>query len=609
MQTNKGSAHSPAFIFTLYVGVGSLLILCFRLFFPGEAIPLPVFSRSWRLVKGLIDIIHYFPALAFSALVVHFGIPSEEDNYTAFSAELFHRLMAPVVTAICAAVLYGLLFFLILPIAQNGQENMRFRGELFKLAREQAQIKSEEGEWLEASQLIGICDVAWKDSPEIEDLRININIHLSEMQYAWGNQGGKPALAVASDLPGHREPVDAAEAIILGEDAFVKGKFMDAHWLATLGVRIAKDGSLEKAAASRLASRAWNEIENQQPGEWETAAFRLYRLKRSGYEAMVSGDWIRAFYIFRELINLTPKDPDAENFLADSEKETKKIAFFIDEMEYSSGEILTDAIFSLPWQPVGNTAQNGMNGRLVLRMSTLSFTPDYAYGTGIEYMVFDTSSPYGETRPLLSLQASHAKIQPITLEGRRKVFVLMRALDRDDHGKIREPQWQTASGIGEDSGLYQPGTAQFTLDISYETFLMLAQMCRQTLKGLPVMQTGSLFAAAKIAGGTGYIPQVYESEILGRLGKCLFFLPMSIIAIIIGWRFRSKNRPRYLFVPMLPVLPLVFNGLAQAYSSGISVIATTLVLAVGFSMALTIFIICLVVTFLLSLILLASQHG
>jgi len=111
-----------------------------------------------------------------------------------------------------------------------------------------------------------------------------------------------------------------------------------------------------------------------------------------------------------------------------------------------------------------------------------------------------------------------------------------------------------------------------------------------------------------MANKAGYIPQVFEAEIVNRFGSCLFFLPMSIIAIAMGWYFRARRRPRYLFVPLLPIFPLVFNGIVILYKKTISVLGASLVFAVGFSHAVIVLIIFLALSFFISLIVLVKQH-
>ena len=593
MDYNKEFFHSPRIIFLIYVLLASLLIMAYRFIFPGEAAPLFIFSRNWRLIRGVLDLFTLFPALVFSALVVPFGIANSEDYYTSFSPHFFQRLIHPVIIAICSAVVYVLIFFLLLPLARDYEENMRYKGELYRLAKERAQNHGKAGEWLEVSQFIGICDGIWPDSPELTSLRAELDIHLEENRFALEDEkaGARAELlpgqsAPVSGLPGQRQPLNAAEAIVMGEAALAERQFFDAHWFATLAGRIAKNGSPESVNAARLAARAWNQIESQGPNRLETRLHELYLVKQSGYQAMVSGDWIRGFYIFQELSALTPDDPDARNFLAICEKGIKEIAFFIDEIEVSLGEILTGAVFSIP---------AGSGGRAVLRFASLSASPDFAYGIGLEYMRFDANS-----RLIQSLRAPYAKLLPFSLGGKHQIAVQMRTLDRHNQNLRWEPEWNTP-GTEE----WHSGEAQIALDIGYETFLLLSKVRR----GLPNLQIGELLAASQESGAVGYVLQVFQAEIFNRLGTALFFLPMAIVSIIIGWRFHAQRRPRYLFFPLLPILPIVFNGMAHLYRSTLNTVGIWLILVLGFSVAFIVFVLILAASLVVSLIILAAQHG
>ncbi|MDR2258150.1 MAG: hypothetical protein LBE14_03255, partial [Treponema sp.] len=361
-----------------------LLIMGFRFLLPGEAVPIPYFARSWRIIRGLLDFLNLFPALAMSALVVPFGIAAAyEGEYSSFSPEFFQRIKGPVITAICAAAVYGLLFFVALPLAQDWEANTRSEGALYRLARERAREHGKAGEWLETSQFIAVCERIWPDSPELSSLKNEAAIHLEEYRFEEADERAAARAEAAGDnrgagfsvFPGQQQPIDAAEALSMGETAFGEERYFDAHWLATLAERIAKPGSPEAVNASRLASRAWNAVQSLAPTARESRIYSIFRLKQSGYEAMISGDWIRAYYIFQELSDLSPDDPDVAKFFTQSERGAKEIAFFVDEMELALGEILTGAVFSLPVDKV-----NGGPGRGVLRFSGFSGFSDYAYG-------------------------------------------------------------------------------------------------------------------------------------------------------------------------------------------------------------------------------------
>jgi hypothetical protein len=319
------------------------------------------------------------------------------------------------------------------------------------------------------------------------------------------------------------------------------------------------------------------------PNVEEREFYALYRLKQSGYEAMLAGDWIRAYYIFLELRKLSPGDPDVINFLAQSEEEARKTAFFIDEIDTRVGEILTGTVFSLPV----NSSQGG--GRGVMRLTALSVFADYAYGFGAEFISFDK-----ENRVLSHFTAPYAKILPITLNSQGRTLMLMHVLDRYNKDNHWEPAWTVPAA----------GDKQMILEIDYDTFRLLAQVRR----GTDDLSLGQIFNSAKTLETYGYIPQVFQSELIYRLSEPLFLLPMAILAIILGWRFRALKRPRYTIAPMLFVLPLVFNGVVYFYRYILNILGIWTVLSLGFSAALPIYTAGAGILFVLSLIALASQR-
>ena len=588
MAINFEKLRSAKWIFFFYILASSLLIMIFRFIFPGSEIPLLLFSRHWRLIQGALELFDLFPALAFSALVIPFGMVSFEENYSSFSQVFFKRLAVSIIVAICAAVVYGAIFFLVLPMVKNYEENLRYKGELYQLAKKHVQDHSMAGEWQRASQFLGICDQIWPESPELAELRIRIDVNLNEELSEENEERSLARAALARDwrsaditpLSGGQIPVDAAQAIAMSEAAFAERRYFDAHWLAVLGGRVAQRGSPEAANSARLASDAWNMIDSQAPTIREERLYSLYNLKLSGYEAMNSGDWIQAYYTFLELLAQTPDDPDVKRFLAASERGTMEYAFFIDEMELSLGEILTGAVFSLP----------SRNGRAVLRFLNLSTSRDVAYGMGFEFMEFDALS-----RPLVSMRAEYAKLLPVILNEKPQIVVLTHALSRHDKNTSLEGEWlignKTPAGV--------------ILDISFDDFLLISDVRR----GLPNLQIDELFFASKKLGSAGYISQIFEAEILNRIGSVVFFLPMAIIVIVLGWRFRARTKPRYFFVLLLPVFPMVFHGFVFMYRAFLNNLGIWLVISLGFSTGLVVLIAILALSLFLSMVILAAQHG
>jgi hypothetical protein len=605
IQIRRDTLFSSIGIFILYIVMSFLVILGFRFIFSGETAPLGYFFMRWCLMQGILDFINLFPALAMSALVIPFGFKTDtQESFARFSPQFLEKFRGTILTAIIASGIYGLLFFIALPLAQDSQSTMRFKGELFTMAKERVAIHVAKTDWQEARQFLTICDNIWPNDPAMEALRTKISVGVETLRFSSADTPSgslKNAAAEYTGIAEHREPVrNAAEALVLAKRAMDEKRYYDAHWLASLALQLAKPGSMEDRESSRTASLAWNAIASMEPNTQQAHDYSLYRLKREGYEAMVSEDWIRAYYIFQELSKQLPDDPDVAKFLTMSEQGTANSVFFIDEIAAGIGETFTGAVFSIPLVPSvqsagaasGNFSGATPGGRVVLRAASLTTFPDFSYAMGLELAAFDSNN-----RPLYTVAAQYAKLVPMTVRGKTRLVILLRALDRLNQEVRWEPVW-----IGGHSDL---GDAQIALDTTYEYFLLLSKARRQ----VDSLFLADLLTMGNEFGNYGYIPQVFQAEIIRRIFEPLGLLPLTIFSIIIGWRFRAAAKSRYLGVPMLLITPLVFHGVVNLIRDVCNSAGLWALLSLGFLPAITIFIIGVLLLFILSLLLLASQHG
>jgi len=570
---------SPLGIFIIYILASGLAIMGFRYFFPSQTVPLTFFSKSWRINNGLLEYLNLFPALALSALVIPFGfIIRYTDRSSPFSPKFLQSLNSSILTAITASAIYGLLFFLIIPLAKNSQTNMLSESRLYTLAKEKAQESAIRGEWDDTTQFIAICEGIWPNSPELSHLKVEAEIRTEEGRLTSINL--PDVSSVSKDVPGSM-PVDATEAITLAETALAEERYFDAHWLATLAGRLAKPGNVEVATATRLSGRAWSGVNSLEPTSKESNSYNIYKLKREGYEALVTQEWIRSYYIFLELLTLSPGDPDVQKYFTLSEQGVKQAAFFSDEIEMTLGRILSGAVYSLPLE----------TGRLAMRVSSLSTSPDSAYGIGVEIMAFDREGQY-----LWSMEAPFAKILPLTLDSGSSTSILLRALDRTDKNKRWEP---IIKGIGKNL----PDNAEVVLPVSWDSFNLISNARR----GLSAISSSDLKRTADNLASCGYLPQVFEAELLERFIRPLFLLPLGILVIAFGWQFRALKRPRYMAVPMLVILPVVFNGSVHFSRSWLHDLGIWAVLSFGFVKAAIFFGTGILALFIVSLIVLAAK--
>jgi hypothetical protein len=236
--------------------------------------------------------------------------------------------------------------------------------------------------------------------------------------------------------------------------------------------------------------------------------------------------------------------------------------------------------------------------RGVLRIASLSILQDCSYGTGLELLAFDD-----EGLQVYRLEAPYGKLLPIQLDSGTKLLLMLRALDRVDGKKTHDPVW-TGTGTNTSDTNTSNG-ALVILDLSYEDFLLLSR----TNQGMDLLVMGDLFAAKNRLGQYGYMPEIFGAEILYRISAPGVFLPMMILVLIIGWRYRARRHLRYVGIPMLVVLPLVFNGFVLFYQTMLKALSVDAVLSLGFSTAIVIFIVGTLVFFIVTLVILAGQRS
>ena len=595
---------SPLTVFLLYMGAAFAVICAYQFFSPPRLMMIEIlgcFTMSWRFTRGIIAFIELFPAVAFSALVIPFGLKEHSMGGYAgttfvgkkgFSSDFLKYLFWPVITACLSAITYSLLIFIVLPLAANIGNSMQDRSELYAKAKLKAEEKAASREWAEATRFIDICEGIWPGSEEIIRLKGRLIDSLStyRQSLAASSEETEDAQPVWVGIPG--DPVNAADALRLSEEAFNAEQYYDSHWLATLAERLAGEGAAETSTARVQAAKAWDKIQELEPNAQEKEKFSLYRMKREAYEAMNYGNWVSAFYTFQELSVLTPNDPDVMKYLEASREGITHTAFFIDELDFAIGTTLNRPAYSLP-------GANG--GRLIVRFDSLALFRDDAYAWGAEVLASDA-----EGRLRYRLSSEYGKLVPVPgrdLEGESAdhTVLLLHALDRADKNISAGPVWINDGG----EATTEIGANQILLPIGYDDFLLLSKV-RQ---GIQTLSFRELFTAEKTFDNFGYIKENFKAEIFRRMGNTVFFLPVAIIALIIGWRYRAMKKPRYVYVPMLVLLPVVFYGVVLFYRHIINNLSVWLSLSMGLSTAL----ICLaagsVVFFLLTLVLLAAQHG
>ncbi|MDR0663431.1 MAG: hypothetical protein LBF80_05060 [Spirochaetaceae bacterium] len=587
---------APGFICTAYPLVVLTAILIFRLFFPyaeiygGEApryMQTPVigvFRVGNSLTHGILDFISFFPAIFMSAQLIPFRrAPTQKSvRYQRFSPEFLSLLRPQLIASVAATIIYSLLSLIVRPICADYQVDIRTKSILYNEAKEKILLFSNKENWVEASNFLLLCERIWPGSNELASSREIVDTNLTRIVY---NRGGVQEKDTSRGIiPGQSVPVDVQSALRLAETALREERYYDGHRLAAIAERLAPAGSNELERAFRLETAAWQAIESLEPDTTELGQYAIYRQKRDGYEAMHSGDWIRAYYIFRNLTTQAPNDPDINKFLINCTEELAQAAFFIDEMNIRLGAEFAGTVFSLPLF--------NMEGRLVMRLASLSTTVDYSYGNTLEIDAFDAAQ-----KPIYKIEAPYVKFAPLYIGERQLTVVYLRALSRDFEQMRWGPVWYGSPPEGTPPN-------QFVLAISYENFL-LASVAGKNLDGFFLSDIRSI---ADNLEPYGYVPEVYRAQIINNIVEPMLFLPLMIFTLVLGWTLRCKKRVSFAIYPMFIALPIVLNGLILIFRSISTIFSVFAVLSFGFTAALLLSFASAFILFVLGVVILAFQR-
>ena len=107
----------------------------------------------------------------------------------------------------------------------------------------------------------------------------------------------------------------------------------------------------------------------------------------------------------------------------------------------------------------------------------------------------------------------------------------------------------------------------------------------------------------------GYVPEVYQAQIVNSILQPLLFLPLMIFSLVIGWKLRGRKHYSLAVFPMVFALPLVLNGLISILRSAVNIFCIFMVLSLGFAAALAIGFVSAFALFVLGIVILAAQRS
>jgi len=342
------------------------------------------------------------------------------------------------------------------------------------------------------------------------------------------------------------------------QEAYKNGEWLNAHYYAELGVKLAsaKDPNLDELKI--LSAMAWNNITQEQDLS-KTHVQELFAQKYKGYRALVDGDDLKAYYIFKDLKTNSPelsRDSDVAFYYAEAEKRVNNKYFFIDETyELKTFETANDVSYSYKY--------SDGSCDIVYYKGT---TPVKSTGGTIQYLRgFSIKTLDAEGNLVKSLSVPYAKMLPVSVNSMNAVqkrylridedaklvpYLMLKSVGRKEGSPMIEPEYYGADG----EELIPPD--YIILPISFKKFQML-----QATAGNPnEVSLPTLFKFLNYAADYGYSEEVYGQILLNRILYPFWMLLLFVLVAAFAWNNRIGVNQYFKFSWVLSFPLLIFTS-------------------------------------------------
>ena len=311
-------------------------------------------------------------------------------------------------------------------------------------------------------------------------------------------------------------------------------------------------------ALKDISAVAWNHI-SQAQAEKITEEQKIYAKKVEGYSALISGDFLKAYYIFRTL-SLKSKalsvDPDVVRYLNIANEKLEEEYFFIDETFNLQGfETVNNVHFSIRNND-GTTSVYFIKG--VTPVADSASLVQYLRGLSIFVIDYDGKYKLGKYVPYAKMSslstdffdAESKKLIGITDSIKEIPYIMVNSVDRNKEGVIHKPIRKGGYGRYFEENFV-------LLPIPYEDF----DLVKQASADLDSMNIISLFKFMNKATFFGYSQEVVCQTLLDRILYPLFVLVLLVFIAYTAWNGRLLEDKLFKFkwVLVFPIFACSFH--------------------------------------------------
>lgn len=586
--------------------LGGYTILCFIILFTGGILfadTSNILSQKivlYKVLSGFILFIEYLPAILITAYYVglSWGFGRIDCRLIGkFSPVLIRNFKSAFFIALGLVCVCFISQELALPLLEKKVTKLESESRDYVWYMDLAKIYAESKDYSKAR--IYNENALSIDAKAEEAIALQKIIEVSEVTY------DMPLSAIQPVTDSYDEISSAETLYRKAKDAFAEKSYFDAHYYSTLAQRVANPSNPNLDDMVRLAAVSWNMLEDS-INAIPTEQASLYSLKIKGYSSLLSGDVLNAYYIYLDLLEEYPTDPDVKRYFEVASDRLSREYFFIDETKNAEQfEQYQKVYFSVPRSDGGKDIIF-IQGLSILKeagnlVQYLRGFYQYSYNKDSQFEM-SCYVPYAKMTGLPVADFSENFRLALGIKDEKAVvpLILLQAVDSKTRSVVVEPEYQFSNDVP---------SVQLNFLLLHMTISEFDLACKAS-SGPMGMNLSDLFSFIPMASSYGFSPEEYGTNYINRICYPLIIYIICILAAILAWNFQLDTNEvfkfRWIFV--LPFFTYFVHLAFQFFFFAISYLFFILVnklnlIGVGVS------VVALLIVFIITVITFLSVHG
>ena len=546
------------YIITIVFTVFSfLLCLCYGFFFAAIPKVVSLSENSYRFFFGLKTFIHILPAILGTGLLVGWSVgfgANQSGSKVRFSNAMFGRYKKVLILSLVSVFILTISTEVFEPALNKKLNYYQDRLELMGEYKRVAGKLFAQGDAELAFEYAKLANEIDPTNEDVQKLMIASELAANKTQdvpkVSISKKNKKIEKFQNRILP--EEPYSVFKLLMTAQQCLDKEDWFGAHYYAQMAIDASSPKDINVPALKDISAVAWNHI-SQAQAEKITEEQKIYAKKVEGYSALISGDFLKAYYIFRTL-SLKSKalsvDPDVVRYLNFANEKLEEEYFFIDETFNLQGfETVNNVHFSIRNND-GTTSVYFIKG--VTPVAESASLVQYLRGLSIFVIDYDGKYKLGKYVPYAKMSslsteffdAESKKLIGINDSIKEIPYIMVNSVDRNKEGVIHKPIRKGGYGRYFEENFV-------LLPIPYEDF----DLVKQASADLDSMNIISLFKFMNKATFFGYSQEVVCQTLLDRILYPLFVLVLLIFIAYTAWNGRLLEDKLFKFKSVL-VFPI-----------------------------------------------------